>query len=163
VTGYFPQDWEPASSFVVRDVAYLDPHVAEYKWSKSGAQYRHYYLWLNAAAPEWSAPVKVSDAATVAISDALNIAVRDTLWNRSDQTSKFQVLDGGETAYEFVLGPHKGGFRLIQDPDVPDLRLFQHKIGIWTEDVRAQYQVAPSIATTAPSESAEDRVNSSWQ
>ncbi len=140
VDGYLPQDWEETSSLVLRQIEYHGAGVVEYRWSKLGSQYRQYRGWPGATPPEWSSPVQISDTATRAISDAMNIAVRDRLWQRGDITRKDSdsvvIVDGGEDVYQFVLGPNRGVLRLIQGPNVPDLRLFGHKICIWTEDVR---------------------------
>ncbi|KPK49402.1 MAG: hypothetical protein AMK72_04630 [Planctomycetes bacterium SM23_25] len=144
VDGYLPQDWEGASSLVVRQIEYFGAGVMEYRWSKLGCQYRQYHGWPDATPPEWSSPVQMSDTATRAISDAVNIAVRDRLWNRGEikHPDTDTMLDGGEVAYDFVLGPNSGTLRLIQGPNVPDLRLFEHKIGMWTEDVRRRLRHA---------------------
>jgi len=142
VRGYFPRDWQDGSSIIVRSVEYFGAVAVETKWSRAGSQYRQYHGWPTPAAPEWSSPVQVSDAAKAAISDALNIAVRDRLWERGDISPPdgVVIVDGGEIQYGFVLGSHTGTLRLIQAPNVPDLRLFEHKVRIWTEDVRRRVQ-----------------------
>ena len=153
VDEHMPQDWDETSSLVVRQIEYFGAGVVEYRWSKLGSQYRQYHGWPDAAPPAWSSPLQVDETATRAIWDAMNIAVRDRLWQRGDIRRKDPpsgvILDGGEVAYEFVLGPNRGTLRLIQGPNVPDLRLFEHKIRIWTEDVRRQLRHMASPQTSS--------------
>jgi len=144
VTGYFPKDWEQDSSLNVRYDGCFPIIIEEYKWSQLGVQYRElgYTGRPHDEMPAWSSPVQVSEEARLALSDALNIAVRDTLWKHSDVVPPInrQLVDAGVTTYEFVLGPNKGGFRVIPADGTKDLKLFEHKIGVWTNDVREKFK-----------------------
>jgi hypothetical protein len=154
VRGYLPDAWRKGARLAVDVGGYMiDDH---WRWSATQTSFEPRMPRRGQRA---STDVQVDPQAREALEDALNIAVRDRLWQQGDVLPPHgvHVVDGSVMTIELSLGPHKAHFSEYTGGEAPHLRLFLHKLGIWTNAVHRIASPRPGRVRPAPATGPAER------